>query len=149
MGLTLGALREHCRVVLTDLGVASEITERNIAATPAAPTSSTEFRVLDWDEEIPRDLLRGWDVFVVADCTYNIDAAPALVKVLGTLMRANPKAVLVLAHKKRHEAEQGFFEMMEGLEVVERKGVVIGSGDDVEEAGQVDLYTIRLQDDVI
>ena len=150
VGLTLATLRERCEVTLTDLLLAEEITRRNITASTVAKTSTVEFKVVDWDDEVPEDVLRprgGYDLLVVADCTYNVDAAPALVKVLTAFMKSSPKALLVLAHKKRHDAEQAFFEMMTSFAVVDKTSVVIGTGDEVEEAGEVDLYTFKLKAD--
>lgn len=133
---------------MTDLPLAEEVATRNIESSPPVESSSTRFTVVDWDEDIPVDILRPeagqYDLFMVADCTYNVDAAPALVKVLTAFMESSPQALLVLAHKKRHEAEQGFFQLMADLTVVDKTSVVIGTGDDIEEPGEVDLYTMRL-----
>ncbi|KAI5805381.1 putative methyltransferase-domain-containing protein [Peziza echinospora] len=88
--------------------------------------------------------IRKPDIILVADCTYNPDSAAALVKTLrrcclptgaggNTHSRdfglsgdtdTNTETVVVLAHKKRHESETLFFELMAqaGFVVVDQYG---------------------------
>lgn len=74
---------------------------------------------------------------------YNSDTAEALVETLGELLKSSKEAVLVVAHKKRHDSEGRFFEMMEGrLEMVEKGEVRCGEDEYGEEVG-IGLYTYR------
>lgn len=76
---------------------------------------------------------------------YNPDTAEALVDTVSALLEASPDAILVVAHKPRHDSEGKFFEMMEGrggLEVVERGDVGCGE-DEYGEGERVGLYTYR------
>lgn len=61
---------------------------------------------------------------------------------LSRLLEASPDAILVVAHKPRHDSEERFFEMMERLEKVESGGVAVGEDEYGEEA-RVGLYTYR------
>lgn len=137
-------LRGNCRITLTDLPSASEISHRNIECQERADTA--EFCVLDWDSgELPGDISsRHFDVVLVADCMYNCDAAPALVSVIAKVVR--PDTVLVVAHKRRHESEDRFLELLldGGGDMVceDRTRVNIGEEAAELESGGVDLYAI-------
>jgi predicted nicotinamide N-methyase len=71
-----------------------------VAALPPAPA----------DAAVPRfDMVLASDVLGFAD---SLQYA-AIVKTLGDVIRANPEAVIVMAHRCRAEAEMGFFGMLE------------------------------------
>lgn len=52
------------------------------------------------------------DLVLVADCTYNPDVVPDLVKTLANIVRYNRGALILLAMKVRHESEMIFFGLM-------------------------------------
>jgi hypothetical protein len=77
VGITIAGLVTKARVVLTDLPEAQEIVERNIAQCASNNHSALDFRELDWDHELPRDLKTSdtrFDIIAAADCTYNPDS---------------------------------------------------------------------------
>jgi hypothetical protein len=75
---------------------------------------------------------------VVADCTYNPDVVPDLVKTLRAVAEGNKEVVVLLAMKVRHESELVFFDLMTeaGFGVVEKCGVPVpvvgGEGERIE-----------------
>ncbi|ORY12121.1 putative methyltransferase-domain-containing protein [Clohesyomyces aquaticus] len=82
--------------------------------------STIMFQAIGWDKELP-DLLNDWsgcrhctqlDVIVAADCTYNPDSSPALVRTISQLVRNSPEAAVVIAMKVRHSSESVFFDLM-------------------------------------
>ena len=138
----MSQLRDNCRVTMTDLPLASEISAKNLEGIKQHVT----FQVLDWDAAIPADILaQRLDMIVVADCMYNADAAPALVSVIARLASGRPEATLVIAHKKRHDSEEEFLHLLTaaGMAMVGRTRVDIGEEyTDLEPEG-VDLYAMR------
>lgn len=77
VGISLAQLAEDTTVLLTDLAEAEEIVERNVKQAAPAKGSSLRFQELDWDKELPSDLLAPssrLDLIVAADCTYNSDS---------------------------------------------------------------------------
>lgn len=141
VGLALALLHDRCHVTLTDLPLAEEILRKNIK--DAKPEGKAVFKALDWDQPIPESLAsQHWDVILVADCTYNVASALSLVEVLSKLAWNTPDSVIVLAHKKRHDSENYFFELMGAVFEVEDR-VCFNSGD--QETGILgDIYTFRL-----
>lgn len=136
----------NCEVILTDLPEAEEILRKNIigACVRKHETSSLEFRVLDWDEDVPKHLEK-LDLVIAADCTYNADSSPALVKTLCSLATISPKAVIAIAMKKRHSSEDIFFDLMETAGLKSRSTRVLALPGD-EECGEeeVQIYYYRL-----
>lgn len=117
VGLTLAAHRKHStNIQLTDLPEATEILERNVSHHHNTnPTSKVKHQVLDWSEdELPQDVATAnWDLILVADCTYNPDVVPDLVKTLERVTGEKSKEALIcLAMKVRHESEMVFFDLM-------------------------------------
>lgn len=77
---------------------------------------------------------------------YNVDAAPALVNVITTLLRVSPRALLTVAHKHRHESEERFRSLLEvfGIVQVDQALVALGEEDDELETSEIELYTMQL-----
>jgi len=142
VGIALAQLRRDCRVMLTDLPVAEEIIRKNLRG---LEKKQIGFRVLDWDTKIPRDiLLQHFDIVVIADCMYNVDAVPALVSVIAELTRGSRDVILVLAHKKRHESESQFFIALEDIGMTQTGHTVMDLGQSDLGIGEgVDLYTMK------
>lgn len=129
VGLTLAMSRPSFpHLILTDLEEAQEILEVNIEHHfPNRPFPNllrhprqSSRRVvtrydLDWSAshngviaEIPFNLI------LVADCTYNPDQVPWLVKTLRSFVKGSCQEALVcIAMKVRHESEKIFFDLMQ------------------------------------
>lgn len=77
---------------------------------------------------------------VVADCTYNPDVVPDLVRTLARLGEASAGMLVLLAMKVRHDSEMVFFELMVqgGFVVLEKCKMALpvlgggGGGEDIE-----------------
>ncbi|XPS79119.1 hypothetical protein M3J09_011106 [Ascochyta lentis] len=124
VGLTLASLVPKTAVVLTDLPEAQEIVSTNLSlcASSLAPGSSVTFAELDWDAQLPTWLTQSektLDLVVAADCTYNSDSSPSLVRTLRALTTTSPDVVVAVAMKMRHESERVFFSLMQDAGFVE------------------------------
>ncbi|KAL2815579.1 putative methyltransferase-domain-containing protein [Aspergillus cavernicola] len=113
-GIALANLLPQCSVLLTDLPEVEEIITKNIGAAHPADSSDIRYQPLDWEAELPDNLFDSpsIDLILVSDCTYNADSLPALVSVLGRLVRLSPHAIILVALKRRHESESIFFDLM-------------------------------------
>ncbi|TGZ79315.1 hypothetical protein EX30DRAFT_342416 [Ascodesmis nigricans] len=135
VGLTLSTLHPTSKTLLTDLLLASDLVHKNLSPLLSSSSSSSiTFAPLDWDSPLPASTAsQKFDLLLVADCMYNVDAAPALVATILRLMEISPDAVLLVAYKRRHEEEERFFEVMResGLVSVGKGQVEVGL--DVEE----------------
>ncbi|RPA83371.1 hypothetical protein BJ508DRAFT_413567 [Ascobolus immersus RN42] len=153
VGLTLATVYPKSTVFLTDLSEAEELCRRNLELV-STTTSGVDFCVLDWydtaiPETIPKDTA---DIILAADCTYNTGSVPALVKTFERLTENNRDAVVLLAHKPRHDSERLFFELMEdNFDIVERTDAALpktSDWEDEDDGGQlpaqaVNLYTFK------
>lgn len=114
VGIALAKLLPQCSVLLTDLPEVEDIITRNISTAQLAPSSEIQYQNVDWDEELPHDLCNTTvDLILISDCTYNADSSPALVSVLSQLARKSPKAIILVALKRRHDSEAVFFDLMQ------------------------------------
>jgi predicted nicotinamide N-methyase len=117
VGISLAtAFPQTSTVILTDLPEASEIIEKNLSSSNLLLPirSKLAHQVLDWSSPLPPNVnSRKWNLVVVADCTYNPDVVPDLVKTLKCLAEGNNGVVVLLAMKVRHESEMVFFDLME------------------------------------
>ena len=148
VGLTLGAHRSQATTIqLTDLPEATSILERNISQYRQTKcTSVVTQKVLDWsDEELPTDIASTiWDLVLVADCTYNPDVVPDLVKTLKNITSGKSRDALVcLAMKVRHESEMVFFELMHkaGFVVLEKGRIRLPVLADEDQ--QIEIFVFR------
>ncbi|CAG8958669.1 hypothetical protein HYFRA_00011510 [Hymenoscyphus fraxineus] len=136
-------------LILTDLPEASEILSHNISHPPfpQSPsrnsTTTLKHEVLDWSQPLPSFASeKKWDLVMVADCTYNPDVVPDLVKTLKELTSEEGgkegKGLVCVAMKVRHESEIVFFDLMTEarFEVLEKCripiGVLGGEGEEIE-----------------
>ena len=129
-------------VLLTDLPHAEECARQNMARCTGThlrgrSDRSTEqlarldYENLDWEEGQdgrfgPLVRARAWDLVLITDCTYN-DSMPSLVRTASALHAHSADRILgekgeregggatkvLLATKRRHEAEERLFELME------------------------------------
>ncbi|CAG8972817.1 hypothetical protein HYALB_00007742 [Hymenoscyphus albidus] len=135
--------------ILTDLPEASEILSHNIShlSIPDSPsrnfTTTLKHEVLDWSQPLPSFAAeKKWDLVMVADCTYNPDVVPHLVKTLKELTSEEGgkegKGLVCAAMKVRHESEMVFFDLMTEarFEVLGKCripiGVLGGEGEEIE-----------------
>ena len=124
VGIALATMLDHCKVLLTDLPEVEEIVLRNLNEAHLKPSSTVEYRTLDWDEP-PSDLCsQPIDLILVSDCTYNADSLPTLVSVLDRLVRTSPDALVLVALKRRHESEAVFFDLMESAAFIAQRATL-------------------------
>lgn len=117
---TLSHLLPYARVVATDLEDAKEVAEKNLERNRFQKIdrgdlmpSDSSFETLDWTEPLSgRAAERRWDLILVADCTYNSDVVPDLVKTLRALVDSSPEVMIAVALKWRHDSEAIFHELM-------------------------------------
>ncbi|KAL1858435.1 hypothetical protein Plec18170_002633 [Paecilomyces lecythidis] len=146
VGIALAELFPGCSVLLTDLPEVDDIVTRNMAVARPAPKATVDFQTLDWDEQLPEELRNaGIDLILVSDCTYNADSLPSLVHVLDALVQASPKALVLVALKRRHDSEAIFFDLMQGANfaTLDQDKVALpsfGFGED-EHIENIELYT--------
>lgn len=147
VGIGLAQTVPDCEVTLTDLPEAEEIVNHNITAMSPAISSRATFQALDWEEPLPAKIQdRLFDMILVADCTYNPDSSPALVKTLSALVKRSPKAIIVVAMKVRHESELIFFDYMKDASLVIESHVILPlpRNEEWSDASEhVDLYVFR------
>jgi hypothetical protein len=114
VGISLAQSIPDCDVLLTDLSSVEDLVKANITAMRPAISSRVTFAPLDWEDQTlpPQIITRIHDLIVVSECTYNTSTIPALVSTLVLLLNRSPKAVILVATKRRHESETVFFELM-------------------------------------
>ncbi|KAI9741578.1 MAG: hypothetical protein M1818_004384 [Claussenomyces sp. TS43310] len=158
VGITLArCCRRHhpdATILLTDLPEAEDIARHNIRCNnepsshhrdPATTTSGTPPRLnyqnLDWSAPLPAELETAQlDLILVADCTYNPDVVPHLVRTLSALLEHNRKAVVLVAMKVRHESEAVFFDLMADAGMLVRDRLVLPLPVLGEESQEIEVY---------
>lgn len=120
VGIALSQMRK-CEVVLTDLEDAQEIMQSNVDCASPSSGSSLKRQVLGWGSGL--DDLDGskFDVILVSDCIYNPDSSVLLVQTIKALTEQNPHVLVFVAFKRRHDADDIFFQHMResGLQAAE------------------------------
>ncbi|KAF7442694.1 Methyltransf-16 multi-domain protein [Pyrenophora tritici-repentis] len=122
VGITLAQILPYAKVLLTDLPLAQDIAQRNIDQASQAQSLSLRFLALDWDVDLPSQLppaSLSVDLVIAADCTYNADSSPSLVRTLVRLAESSPNVIVAIAMKMRHSSEQVFFGLMQRAGFVE------------------------------
>jgi predicted nicotinamide N-methyase len=147
VGLTLAS---HCdsepTVQLTDLPEATSILDRNVTCyQQTRAKSKVNHQVLDWSiEQLPSNIAStAWNLILVADCTYNPDVVPDLVKTLKRITIGKSKEALIcLAMKVRHESEMVFFDLMRdaGYGVIEKGKVILPVLGDEQQEIEIFVY---------
>ncbi|PGH14728.1 hypothetical protein AJ79_02894 [Helicocarpus griseus UAMH5409] len=146
VGISIAQIVPHCSVLLTDLEEVHDIINRNLECATLARMSKAQFWVLDWDEQVPKQIAHhGCDLIVVSDCTYNADSLPALVQILTALVRISPSAIVLVALKKRHDSEEVFFDLMKKaeFEIDSHTVVPLPTLDAENESIDIELYAFR------
>lgn len=145
-GIAFATMVPSAKVVITDVAEAERLVMMNVAANSMAKGSTVEFQTLDWEDELPAGIKKqAFDVVLVADCIYNEDSIPALVKTLAALATTSPKMVVLVATKTRHSSESLFFDLAakENLANAARTTVLAPAGyakEDLDEAERIDMY---------
>lgn len=112
VGIAIAKSFMHTQLTLTDLPDATELIEANKELADPEGSSHIRCRVLDWDEELPSDLISNLDLVVISDCTYNADEMPSLINVLFKIAEMSPKVCIAVGMKRRHSSEEVFFDLM-------------------------------------
>lgn len=124
VGIALSQLRKS-EVVLTDLQDAQDIMQSNVDCAAPAPGSSLKRQVLEWGAGLGDLENANFDLVLVSDCIYNPDSSVLLVDTLKELSNHNPSLLIFVAFKRRHDADDIFFEHMQKSELrVVEKGTV-------------------------
>lgn len=145
VGITFAhSLPNILNLILTDLPEASEILSRNLSPINSSSKSKTTIshQVLDWSSPVPSNISSlEWDLVLVADCTYNPDVVPDLVRTLGRVREGSRGVLVLLAMKVRHESEMVFFELMrgEGWGIRERCKIGLGMVGEDEEGEDIEI----------
>ena len=151
-GVAFTSLVPHSQVLITDVADAERLIMRNIAANPAATGSKASFQTLDWSEDLPKDIAsRKFDIVLVADCIYNEDSIPDLVKTLSSLAQKSPELLIMVATKTRHSSEAIFFDLAAKARlVVGAKTTVLApmSTEDLDDAERIDFYEFVVQAEI-
>lgn len=112
VGIALAQLRK-CDMLLTDLQEAQAILQSNVDhATPPAG-STIRNQVLEWGPSIDTLSEAKYDLVLVSDCIYNPDSSCLLVETLNQLSNHNPNLVVLVGFKRRHDADDIFFQRMQ------------------------------------
>ena len=150
VSLQIADLCSTSNVLLTDLSDAMDILNRNIESGRSVfNRGKLSTAVLDWDKPLPEKIAeQRFDLVTLADCTYNPDSIPRLVKTLKSVARDSPDAVIVVSLKKRHDSEAIFFDLMAGADFVEAEHTAVPLPDQCRsETGQdlevVEIYIYR------
>jgi predicted nicotinamide N-methyase len=147
VGLTLAQTVPDCEVLLTDLPEAADIAQRNIDNVFPAMSSTVAFEPLNWEEPLPKMVqAKTYDLVVVADCTYNSDSSPALVRTLSALQKKSPKALILVAMKVRHSSEDVFFDLMKEALFIEASHMKLQLPVIAEVGEKVEVYVFHGED---
>ncbi|OLN97961.1 UPF0665 family protein C23C4.06c [Colletotrichum chlorophyti] len=122
-----GTLEEPGTILMTDLPEAEERASANIdrlARVGTAPIRP-EYENLDWDDGRegnfgPLVKSRFWHLVILSDCTYNVDALPALVDTWTAIHKQNlskspdgkARTRVAVAMKKRHSDEERLWQLV-------------------------------------
>ena len=150
VSLQIADLCSTSNVLLTDLPDAMDILNHNIEnGRSVVSRSKLATVVLDWNKPLPERIAeQQFDLVTLADCTYNPDSIPGLVKTLNSVARNSPDALIVVSLKVRHDSEAIFFDLMAGADFVEVEHTAVPLPDQCRnETGQdlevVEIYVYR------
>ena len=116
VGIALAQLRK-CEIILTDLEDAQDIMQSNVDWAAPAPGSSLKRQVLGWGAGLGDLENVNFEVVLVSDCIYNPDSSVLLAQTLKELSNHNPNLLIFVAFKRRHDADDVFFEHMQKCEL--------------------------------
>ena len=102
-----------CDILLTDLEDAQEILASNIQCASPRAGSAIQAQVLDWATGLDDSSNANFDLVLVSDCIYNPDSSLHLVETLTKLATRTSNVLILVGFKRRHEADNVFFERMQ------------------------------------
>jgi predicted nicotinamide N-methyase len=113
-GIALAQMVPNCSVCLTDLPDAQEMLQKNIDIAKPAQGSSLRRGLLEWGSVSASEILQSDpNLVLISDCTYNADSCSALVETLVSLAQHSKDIKILLALKRRHDAEAVFEHKMD------------------------------------
>ncbi|KAK2023281.1 hypothetical protein LX32DRAFT_601089 [Colletotrichum zoysiae] len=129
-------------ILMTDLPEAEHRARANMARLATAGTASVrpEYENLDWDDGRRGELgplasAKAWDLIVMSDCTYNVDALPSLVNTWTAVHSQSQsqsqsaggpvRTHVYVAWKKRHPDENEFWRLVDDAGWVLREEDVV------------------------
>lgn len=112
VGVALAQLRK-CEIVLTDLEDAQDILKSNVDLATPVPGATIRHQVLGWGPSLDDISDSSFDLVLVSDCIYNPDSSVLLVETLDQMTKQNPNTLIVVGFKRRHDADDIFFERMQ------------------------------------
>lgn len=127
-GIALAQMMPNCAVHLTDLAEAQDMLTKNVDIAQPATGSSLHQGLLRWGSELPLEMLdHGIELVLISDCTYNADSCSDLVQTLSLFANHCPSVKILVAMKRRHDAEALFEYKMEckGFHAIECTRVAI------------------------
>lgn len=126
VGIALAQLYP-CDMLLTDLDEAIEILQTNIKLASIKSGSTLRAEVLDWSMELQDSINVKYDLVIVSDCIYNPDSSVHLVETLQRLARLSPQAIILVGFKRRHYADDVFFDRMKTakFEILETENIAL------------------------
>jgi Lysine methyltransferase len=101
-----------CDMLLTDLDDATDILQTNIKLASPKAGSSLRAEVLDWSSDLHDSRNVRYDLVLVSDCIYNPESSVYLVETLQRLARSSPQVLILVGFKRRHFADDVFFDHM-------------------------------------
>ena len=127
MGSHLADLCPNSEVLFTDLPDAMDILNHNVnRAASVSSRSELATAILDWEEPLPDSVAKQrFDLVILSDCTYNSGSIPGLVKILGSVAKTSPDAVIVVSLKVRHDSEAIFFDLMADAYFIEAEHTAV------------------------
>ena len=149
VGIAYGQMLPRCNVLLTDLPEAMDTLELNRVQARCPTETTLEQCILNWDNPLPAEARKHYDLILISDCTYNSDSSPALVRTLKSLLMESPQALVLVSMKMRHASELIFFELMREVGLVEEEQTKILLPDQWrEQCGleleQIEVYLFRM-----
>jgi len=124
VGIALSQLRKS-EIILTDLEDAQDIIQSNVDCAAPASGSSLKRQVLGWGAGLGDLENASFDLVLVSDCIYNPDSSVLLVETLEQLSSHNSNLLIFVAFKRRHDADDIFFNCMQESEFrIVEKGTV-------------------------
>ncbi len=106
----------NCDVLLTDLEAATETLQTNIKLASIKSGSTLQAEVLDWSSGLHESLNAKYDLVILSDCIYNPDSSIHLVETLQRLAQSSPHVLVLVGFKRRHHADDIFFDRMQAAE---------------------------------
>lgn len=146
VGITLRAFFPTLNVTLTDLPDAV-LLPYNAAHPSNRPNiwrnkDPANTSLLDWTKPVDPELANTpWDLIIFADCIYNSDVVPDLLKTIAAL-RKHPEVHVLMATKHRHGSEASFFPQMSnyGWIIADQADLLLGARNGEREHMQVCLF---------